>query len=59
LVVHTDEDDLRADRLQNVLGNQIFETRLITDIDLLTSYDTHVGYAPLLHFATVTGALAR
>jgi hypothetical protein len=59
LVVHTDEDDLRADRLQNVLGNQIFETRLITDIYLLTSYDTHVGYAPLLHFATVTGALAR
>jgi hypothetical protein len=50
LLIHTDEDDLPADRLQNVVRNQSFVTRLIDDLYVLASYDTKVGHAPLLHF---------
>jgi hypothetical protein len=51
-LVHTDEYDLPADRPRNVIGNQSFKTRLIDDFYVLVSYDTKVGYRPLLRLTT-------
>jgi hypothetical protein len=52
LLIHTDEDDLPADRLQNVVRTLSFETRLIDDVYVLVSYDTKVGGESLLHLTT-------
>jgi hypothetical protein len=56
LLIHTDEDDLSADRLQSVIRNQSFETRLIDDLYVLISYDPKVGRQSLLHFTTTKSA---
>jgi hypothetical protein len=52
LLIHTDEDGLLADRLQNVVGNRSFDTRMIDDVYVLISYDPKAGRQPLLHLTT-------